>query len=161
MKIILKRDTSELTSRYLVTDDRGDLRYRIVGKRTPSGESAQIRDPMGETVCKIRGLGFSGLSIYSVSPPGGDVMRLNIAASAGRMAVRFRGISFCIRGDILMGSYDILDADTAVVCSVGKDFSTGCTQLCVFQQEREIFCIAAAACIDSQTVERLPAMQMS
>lgn len=160
VKVYLQRDTSSSEARYQAADEQGRLRYTVTGRRTPSGECVKIHDAGGETVCKIRGLGFTALSVYSISA-GGESMRLNIAVGNSRAAVRFRGISFFIRGDVLMGSYSILDADTAVVCAVGKDFSRGCVQLELNQPEREIFCIATAVCIDSLNVGSIPAMQLS
>lgn len=160
VKLYLQRDISTLNARYQVADEKGDLRYTVTGKRNPSGESIRIRNLSGETVCRIRSLGFTALSVYSISA-GGESMRLNIAVGSGRAAIRFRGISFYVRGDVLMGSYSILDADTAVVCTVGKDFARDCTQLMLNQKEREIFCIATAICIDSLSVCRTPALQMS
>ena len=160
VKIYLQRDTSDINARYQILDERGELKYTVTGKRNPSGESIRIRDIDGQTVCRIRGLGFSALSVYSISY-GGESIRLNIAVANGRAAVRFRGISFLIRGDVLCGSYSVLDADTAVVCSVGKDFAKGCIQLDVFQTEREMFCIAAAACLDNLAVGHIPALQMT
>ena len=88
-------------------------------------------------------------------------MRINIAVGNGRAAIRFRGISFYVRGDVMMGSYSVLDADTAVVCTVGKDFARGCTQLALNQKDREIFCLATAICIDSLNVCQTPVLQMS
>ena len=160
VKLFLQRDTSTLNARYQVADEKGGLRYTVIGKRNPSGESIRIIDTNGETVCRIRSLGFSALSIYSISA-GSESMRLNIAVGSGRAAVRFRGISFYVRGDVLMGSYSILDADTAVVCTAGKDFVRGCTQLVLHQQEREVFCLATAICIDSLNVCQTPALQMT
>lgn len=160
VKIYIQRDTSDIYSRYQVLNEQGRLIYTVTGKHNPSGESLRIKDKDGETVCRIRGLGFSALSVYSISSRS-ESMRLNIAAGTGRASVRFRGISFYVRGDILMGSYSILDADTAVVCTVGKDFSKGCTQLLINQQDREIFCIASAVCIDSLSVGHIPVLQMS
>lgn len=160
MKLYLQRDTSSLNARYQVADENGKLRYTVSGKRNPSGESIRIKTPDGETVCKIRMLGFSALSIYSISA-GSESMRLNIAAGNGRASVRFRGISFLVRGDVLLGSYSILDADTATVCTVGKDFARGCTQLDLAQKDREIFCLATAICIDSLNVGSIPALQMT
>lgn len=160
MKLFLQRDTSGLNARYRVFDDRGELRFLITGRRNPSGESLRIRTPDGGAVCRIRSLGFSALCVYSISA-GSESIRLNIAVGSGRAAVRFRGISFFVRGDVLMGSYSILDADTAVVCEVGKDFSKGGTQLIVHQTERELFCLAAAACIDSLNVAGVPVLQMT
>lgn len=160
MKLYLQRDVSGAESRYQVADESGSLCYTVTGKRNPSGESIRIKDPKGETVCKIRSLGFSALSVYSISA-GGESMRLNIAVGTGRAAIRFRGISFYVRGDVLMGSYSILDADNAVICTVGKDFARGCTQLDLNQKEREIFCMATAICIDSLNVGQTPVLQMS
>ena len=149
-----------MNARYQAADEKGRLCYTITGKRNPSGESIRIKTPDGETVCKIRMLGFSALSIYSISA-GSESMRLNVAVGSGRAAVRFRGISFYVRGDVFMGSYSILDADTAVVCEVGKDFAKGCIQLELMQKERELFCLATAICIDSLNVGSIPALQMT
>ena len=160
MKLYLQRDVSGAESRYQVADESGGLLYTVTGKRNPSGESIRIKDQQGETVCKIRSLGFSALSVYSISA-GGESMRLNIAVGTGRAAIRFRGISFYVRGDVLMGSYSILDADNAVICTVGKDFARGCTQLILNQKERESFCLATAICIDSLNVGQAPVLQMS
>ncbi len=149
-----------MNARYQVADERGKLRYTVTGKHNPSGESIRICDTSGNVVCKIRSLGFTALSVYSISAAG-ESMRLNIAVGNRRASIRFRGISFFVRGDVLMGSYSILDADTAVVCTVGKDFARDCTQLMLNQKEREIFCLATAICIDSLNVCRTPALQMT
>lgn len=160
LKLVLQRDVSQLNSRFRVLDDKGDPRWLVTGKRTPSGESLRIRNTDGETVCRIRGLGFSALSVYSISV-GGESIRLNIAVGTGRAAVRFRGISFFVRGNVLSGSYSFFDADTAVVCEVGRDFVKGCTDLVIFQEDRALFCIAAVACIESLAVGQVPVLQMT
>ena len=160
VKIFLQRDKSEEASRYRAYDDRGELIYLIRGRITPSGESMTIRSTDGGVMCRIRRLGLRALSAYSISA-GGESARLNIAVGAGRAAVRFRGISFHIRGDVLTGSYDILDADNSIVCVVYKDYAKSCIELSVNIKERELFCMAAAACIDSLTVTPAPALQMT
>lgn len=160
VKIYLQRDSSDARSRYCVFDEKGALKYTVSGKRNPSGDSMRLLTPNGETVCRIRGLGFSALSVYIISA-GSESIRLNIAVGSGRAAVRMSGISFFVRGDVLMGSYSILDADTETVCAVGKDFAKGCIQLELNQTDREIFCIATAACLDSLNVGSVPAMQMT
>ena len=158
MKLYLQRDCSSLDSRYQIYDEKGGLKYTVSGKRNPSGESMKLRTLSGETVCRIRGLGFSSLCVYSIST-GRESMRLNIAVGSGRAAVRLSGISFFLRGDVLMGSYSILDADNSVVCVVGKDFAKGTVGLELNQPERELFCIATAACLDHLSVGTVPAFQ--
>ena len=159
MKRYLQRDTSGLSARYEVYGECGELLYRIRGKNTPSGESMRIDDRDDGTLCKVRRLGFQTLSAYSISLPG-ETVRLNIAVT-GLVAVRFRGISFSVRGDVLSGSYDIIDADRTVVCAVYRDFAKECTHLTIYNTEREILCIAAAACINSLTADAAPALQMT
>ena len=111
-------------------------------------------------VCKIRRLGFSALSAYTVKV-GGETARLNIAVTGGVASVRFHGISFMTRGDVAAGRYDILDADNSVVCVVGKNFANGDLALTVEMEDRELFCIAAAVCIDSLSMNVVPALQMT
>lgn len=160
LKIYLQRDPSQLHTRYQALDEKGTLLYQINGRHNPSGESMQICDTQGAAVCRIRGLGFSALSVYSIVSDSESV-RLNIAVGRGRAAARFRGISFFIRGDVLMGSYDIRDADNTVICRVGKDYAHGCIQTEIYQKEREILCIASAVCIDSLSAVQTPVLQTS
>lgn len=159
VKLFLQRDTSQLYSRFEVLDEKCAPKYLVRGKHKPSGESMRIRDHSGAIVCKIRRLGFHTFSAYSISV-GCETARLNIAVSGGVSSVRFRGISFVVRGDVAAGSYDILDADNSVVCVVQKDFAKRVLTLTVNMEERELFCIAAAVCIDSLSMEMTPALQM-
>lgn len=152
----MQRDVSDAGARYEVYGDSGERLYRIRGKNTPSGESMRIRDLSDHVLCKVRRLGFNTLSAYSISLPDG-IVRLNISV-ADRAAVRFRGISFRVRGDVLSGSYDIADADGTVVCTVYTDFAKGRIYLTVCNTEREILCIAAAACINSLCADAEPAL---
>ena len=160
VRVFLQRDTSELNARYEAFSETGEPKYTVCGKRIPSGESIRIRDNDERTVCRIRRLGFSALSAYTITA-GGETVRLNIAVSGGVASVRFHGISFMTRGDVIAGSYDILDADNSVVCTVGKDFAKCTLALTVNMEERELFCIAAAVCIDSLSVCTQPALQMT
>lgn len=160
VKRYLQQDISDVSARYEVFDERGGLCCRVRGKVTASGESMRIIDPQGAVLCKVRRLGFSALGAYSISE-GGSVVRLSIAVSGGRATVRFRGISFCIRGDVMSGSYDIIDADKTVVCAVYRDFGKGRTILTVNDKEREILCIAAAACLNSLRADAEPALLMT
>ena len=159
VKYWLQRDRSDEKARYAVYDSRERLRYCVRGTVKPSGELMWICDDAGAAACKIMRLGFNTLSVYRIRT-GNETARLNIAAS-GRARVSFSGISFSVRGDVLSGCYEIIDADATVICAVYKDFMKGCVQLTVNMEERALFCIGAAICIDSLTVDRMPAPQMT
>ena len=160
MKRYLQRDRSQPASRYEAFDEKGVLLCRVKGKLTPSGEFIRLYDPCENIVCKIRRLGFSALSAYHIRC-GGCAARLSVAVSAGRASARFGGISFCVRGDVLSGCYDIVDADGALVCSVSTDYAKGCVSLMIAMPERELFCLASAVCIDSIALDRSPVLQMT
>ena len=159
VKRFLQKDTSELNQRYLILDDLGRELYTVRGKHTASGEFIRIRDRRDNAVCKIRRLGINAFSAYSVRTDN-EAVRINVVLSGGYVAVRFRGISFCIRGDAVAGNYDILDADNSVICVVNKDFVKRTLTLTINTEEREMICIAAAICIDSLSVNISPALQM-
>ena len=160
VRLFLKRDTSGEYSRFEAADECGALKYTIRGKHIALGESIRIRDTGGALVCKIRRLGFSALSAYTITA-GGEIFRLNIMVSGGAASVRFRGISFFVRGGVIAGNYDIVDADNSVICAVYKDFAKRCLTLTINLEERELFCIAAAVCIDSLSAHAVPALQMT
>lgn len=158
VRLFVKRDTSELYSRYEVFDQCGELKYTVRGKHTPSGEFVRIRDRKDAAVCKIRRLGINSLSAYIIRSDSENI-RMNIVLAGAVATVRFRGISFCIRGDVIAGNYDILDADNSVVCAVCRDFTKGALTLTVNVEERELICIAAAVCIDSLSPDTTPVYQ--
>lgn len=157
VKIILKRDLSSDDARFEIFDELGALYLRAAGRRTPSGETIRLlRD--GETVAKIRGLDLSLLNTCIITTPTENV-RLVITAAHGEMSVRFRGISFHLRGNVLSGSYDILDADNTTVAAVTKRFSQGYTEMTIYNSARELCCIAVLVCIESIAVDPTPALQ--
>ncbi len=158
MKIYIQRDRSELSARYRIFDELGRPRFTVTGKSSSLIRSMRIITPDNETVCRIRGLGFSALTVFSISS-GNESMRLNISVGSGRVSVSLSGISFFLRGDALIGSYSVLDADNSVVCTVGKDFAKSSIGMELNQADRELFCIAIAVCIDSLTVGCVPTMQ--
>lgn len=159
VRVLIKRDTSGLDSRFEIFDAGGEPKYTVRGKHTPSGESIRIRDIDGNIVCRIRRLGIGSLGAYTVTA-GNETIRLNIAFSAGTAAVRFHGISFMVRGDAASGNYDIVDADRSLVCAVSRDFAKRTLILTIDVEERALFCIAAAICIDSLSPEVSPVFQM-
>ena len=160
VKIYLQRDNSDMYSRFEAYDDRGELIYRVRGRVTPSGESIAVTDDRDETLCKIRRLGFSALSVFRIRA-GSDSVGLNVAVAGGRATARFRGISFRLRGDIMTGSYEILDADNSLICAVSANIPKGCILLTVDMPERELLCIAAAVCIAGFAAQPKPALQMT
>lgn len=146
VKYYLRRDVSQEAARFEIFDELGQLYCRAEGRRTTSGET--LRLIRGErTLAKIRDLSLTVLDTCSIVTDTESV-RLLMTLSKGTLTVRFRGISFYIRGDVLSGSYDILDADNTTVAVISKDYANGCTAITVYNSARELFCLAALVCIE-------------
>ncbi len=157
MKLYLKRDTSSDSARFEVLDERGDRYLTATGRRNPAGETVRLcRD--GRAIARIRDLNLSVLNAYGITTPS-ESARLILAIGGGTLSARFRGISFYIRGDVLSGAFDILDADNTVVCAVSKKLSKGYTELTVYNSQRELFCIASVICIESVASAATPMLQ--
>lgn len=159
MKVFIRRDTCEIHSRFLVFDEYENKLYSVTGRNTASGEIMKVIDA-GFTAAKIRQLRLPVIDAYSVTVASESV-KLIFSYRAGRLRARYSGISWRIRGDILSGSYDILDADGTIVCTVFEHFSKNCTELNIFEDSRELFCIASAICVNSLNIERVPDLQLT
>ena len=159
MKVFIRRDTSDLHSRFLVFDEYGNKIYSVSGRNTASGELMKVIDA-GFTAAKIRDMKFPVINAYSITV-GTESVKLFFTYRAGRLRARYSGISWRIRGDILSGSFDILDADGTIICSVCERFSDNCTELNIYEKGRELFCIASAVCVNSMNFERVPDLQLT
>ena len=150
MKLYIKRDVSDAVSRFSVLDCDLKEKYRIIGTKSCFGEKLIIPD-RGKTplLCISRVvLPFCDAFFVSAKNEG---YRLTVTKSRGAMSCRFYGISWRIRGDLITKSYDILDADNTVIATHIKRWSSsgfGC-ELNIFDESRELFCIAAVTCINS------------
>ncbi len=159
MKVFIRRDTSDEHARYLIDDEFENPLYNVTGRMTASGELMKIMSE-GYTAAKIRDMRLPVVRAYSVSYASENI-KLFFTVRAGEVRVRFSGISWRIRGDVLGGSYDILDADSTVICTVYKHFSKNYSELTIFDTNRELFCIAAAICVESLNLERVADLQMT
>lgn len=158
VKLYLKRDNSSEFSRYIVLDELGVEKYSIVGRHLASGERMYILD--GEKkLMKIKDTKLYMLRSFYISQKS-DAMRILIAYKGNDISVTFHGICWHISGDVLGKAYDILDIDNSVVASVSKSYSSG-TQLFeinINNEEKELFCIAGAVCVNSiATVHKMAA----
>lgn len=159
MKIFLKRDKSDENSRYIVYDDKGNELYRIIGKRKASVERTYI---MKEQTCiaKIRDADLGMLRTCHVTAQP-QSFHIVLSTSRSRLSVTYHGVSFHIRGDALLKSYDIMDIDNTVVACVARRFnsSTQALEINIYDKKYELSCIASAVCFDRLSTTDCMALQ--
>lgn len=159
--VFLKRDISDAFSRYNVYDDRGDIKYEVIGKHSASGEKINILKD-GNIVTKIRDFDFLLLNSFSISAFG-DTIGILVTRNSKGISATFRSISWRVRGDLLKKNFDIIDADNSLVCSISSLPCENCTsyKIEVFSENRELFCIASALCFDLLKTAKEPMLSLS
>ena len=92
MKVFIRRDTSDIHSRFLVFDEFENKIYTVSGRNTASGELMKVMDG-GFTAAKIRDLKLPVIDAYSVTVAQESV-KLIFSYRAGRLRARYSGISW-------------------------------------------------------------------
>lgn len=149
MKIYLKRDKSDIDSRYIVYSQSGEELYKIRGKHTRSSHRLYITS--GEQcVAKIRDTNLSMIRSCYVTTKDSS-FHITITHSKGKFAVAFHGVTLFIRGDIINKSYDILDIDNTVLSCVCRRFSASndALEININDINFELVSIATAVCLDN------------
>ncbi|MBE6824067.1 MAG: hypothetical protein E7513_01845 [Ruminococcaceae bacterium] len=159
MKLYLKRDKTDENSRYIVFDENGDEKYRIVGKRSTSTERIYIM--FGDTcVAKIKDTHLGPMRSCSVTTQDGS-FHIVITCSKDKIAITYHRAQFHIRGDVLNKSYDILDVANSVVACISRRFKTSSEtlELNIYMQKYEILCISSALCLNNICMNDTLALQ--
>lgn len=145
MRLYIKRDTTAHNSMYVVFNEHCKEKYLVIGTK----DKLRITNLKGEAVLKIRRLPSLGFRLYSVTADKHNI-KLLINSTNSATNCMFHGIGWHLRGNAFIKSFDIIDADNSLVAVHSKRFSP-CGdgyELNVIREDRELFCIATAICIN-------------
>ncbi len=148
-KLYLKRDASQVHSRFCVFDESGYEKYVITGKRMHGSDKMIISGLNGVPLVYIRVAPLRVFYAFSVRAEG-ERFTMVASTAGGKMDFRFHGISWLLSRSADMRSFEIFDADGSVVMSQTADayHLNGSYELEIHNDLRELFCIAAAVCAD-------------
>lgn len=147
MKLFLKRDVSDISSRYVVLDDCGNQKYIVTGSNNPSRQKLILSDNEGEKMSEISLYNLVATyfmirydkHIYALVP----CVRENFAFLIYGSTLRFLG-------NIAQGSFSLVDVDKSVVMTQKKcwgKYGTG-FELNILDEQQEIFALSVAICAD-------------
>lgn len=147
MKLYLKRDKSDVQSRYNVFDNLGEQRYKIEGKRTASVERTYILQ--GDScVSKLRTTQLGPIrSSFVVTKE--MSFHVIITQTRDKFAVSYHGVNVHIRGDVFNNLYDILDVSNTVIACVSRVFksSSETLELNINDDKYEMLALSTALCL--------------
>lgn len=149
MKLFLRRDTSKESSRFIICDEQGADKYSVSGKRTASTDRMTICNTEGMPLVTVRVAPFHVFYAFSISD-GHERFTMTATRMGNKIEFRFHGISWSLCQSCDLRSFEIIDADKSVVMlqSADRFLSTGALELTVYNEHRELFCIAAAICVN-------------
>jgi uncharacterized protein YxjI len=135
---------------FLVLNSCGVPVYEIQGDFTPIGCRFYLLDGCRKEIARISGVRLSTTCQYSISSQG-ERVRLTLNVTAPRRAVKLRGIPWRFRGNVLLRSFDILDAQARIVMTHSRCWSVhgDCYAVDIPEPAHVPLCLCVAAIIDS------------
>jgi uncharacterized protein YxjI len=130
---------------FVVLDELLNEKYLVTGSK----DNIAVKDLQGNSLLKIKHTPLPAVKAYSIKD-GKSSMRFFIGSTRTTVNCYFSGIGWHIRGNVFTKSFDIIDADNSLVATHSKAFGK-CIDgygLNVINEDRELFCIAVAICVN-------------
>lgn len=148
MQLFIKRDTTDLTSRFVVFDDLCKEKYHVVCPSIKSTGKLVVKTLSDEKIATIKEIPLPMMKAYSIND-GKQSIKLIINVNAQGSSCYFYSSSWHFRGDILLQSYDIIDVDNSIIASNAKRFGK-CGdgyELNITKDSNEALCLCVAICL--------------
>ncbi len=151
LNLYLKQDTEANAGLFTVYDACGRMCYRLTGDAQTLGGKIFLCDTNHREVARITHMGLAGISRYTIVIADKERARILQNLASIKMPFRIRGISWRLRGDLVLRSFDIVDVSDALVMSHGRCWESNgeCFALDIAQEKYAPLCICMAAVIDS------------
>ena len=145
MKLFLKHDITDISSRFVIFDESGNEKYIVTGKSGSSKQIMYISDMNDNKVSLIAFLNFVG-RYFSVKCE--KRLYALIPCVNEHFGFMIYGSTFRFIGDIAAGSFSLIDVDKSPVMTqkkcwgkVGEGF-----EINIFDDEYEILALSVAVC---------------
>ena len=145
MKLFIKRDKTVDDSLFVVLDEECNEKYYVTGSKS----TIYLTDLSETVLMKIKQLPLPALRAYSITAYNRNI-KFILNSNPTAVNCYYYGNSWHIRGDVFTKSFDIIDADNSLVATHCLRYSKSGdgVELNVFAENRELFCIATAICVN-------------
>ncbi|HCA05330.1 MAG TPA: hypothetical protein DEO32_05470 [Ruminococcaceae bacterium] len=145
MKLFINRDLSSSSEDFVFFDESGGERYatRRLGSNKIVG--IKICGASGKTEAQIRRFAFGSANIFVLKARGARVTLAVVPSKNGAYS-NFYGVNWHVCGNIATKNFSVIDVDKSVVFSHTRR-SKYC-ELEIADEKNEIFCVAAAVCVN-------------
>lgn len=157
MKFHLKRDCTKKGIAFTVFDESGNEKYRTVSVETKVTKQTNLLlfDQNGAIAAKIRRLPIVGTYSFVLRVQKSHIIFVMVPVKRGILSY-FYGNNWHINGNIAAKNFTVIDVDKTLICS-HRRHADYCT-LEVFNRENELYCLAAAICVNLMNTVAQPAL---
>ena len=145
MKLYIKRDKCADNRMFTIFDEFCNEKYYVTGTK----DKLSLMNLNKEYMMSVRRAPLPALMAYSITA-GKTNIKFILGKPNSKVQCYYYGISWRIRGNVFIKSFDIMDADNSIVATHVKRFSP-CGdgyELNVLNEKMELFCIATSLCIN-------------
>lgn len=149
MKLFMRKDISDVGTRFSVYDETDCLRYKVTGCKKSLTEIMVVSTRNGVPMLTIKVAPMHFAHLFSIRDEN-ERFYISVWGGPQNPVFRFHGISWRIDREPIGRSFQLVDADSSVVMiQDGVHFITdGYYILDVKNDSRELFCVATAVCAD-------------
>lgn len=153
MKFFIQQST-ETNELFSVMDSLGQPVYRVTGDSVALGNKIFLIDQNGQEAARIFSVGLTTIAKYSVFI--GEKERARVIQNLGRsrQPIKIKGVNWTFRGDLLTRSYDIVNADSAVVMTHGRCWNNvgDCYAVEITREADVLVCLCLSVILDNTVI---------
>ncbi|QEY33806.1 hypothetical protein FL966_01370 [Caproiciproducens galactitolivorans] len=153
MKFFIKQSTGT-DALFTILDTLGQPVYRVTGDSLAIGSKFYLIDGNTNEVAKIVSLGLTPKSKYTIYIHDKECARVNWSFTSEHHPVKIKGVNWHFRGDLVERSYDLIDANSAVVMSHGRCWNENgdCFAVDIANESDVLLCLCIAVILDSTVI---------
>lgn len=137
---------------FLVYNEKGDVSYRVTARQKPAGASLLLTDHSGTEAAKIKQRIFPPFVRYGISPTEGKNLSVTLRISVGGAPQQLvlGGVTWKLRGDLVLRNFDLIDVDSSVLLSHQKCWKDrmDCFMVEIPQPAFQIALLSVCLCVD-------------
>ena len=149
MRLFMKKSSDGTGLIFTLSDDRGKELYKVTGYRGTTCDKFSISTPEGISLAQMRLVPLKFIYAFGVKVKGKTV-GVTVMDTGGAPEYKFHGLDWFMKDDCFGRAFRIYDKnDKLIMAQADNHFSSrGYFELDIKDEEKELFCIAAAVCVD-------------
>ena len=153
MKFYMKQSTGT-DALFIILDALGQTVYHVTGDSLAIGSKLYLIDNLQREAARIFSVGVPTLSKYSISIEEKERARVTQNLNSTHSPIKIKGVDWSFRGDLLTRSYDLVNAESAVIMTHGRCWNQNgdCYAVEIAREPDALLCLCIAVILDNTVI---------